>query len=74
MFYRSYDFSISINTSNLSKSSNQYTSISSKDNDNVQNDYEREFMQRRSNIGTNDEAQNSLHSEQDKSEIPDDEF
>ncbi|PKB97011.1 hypothetical protein RhiirA5_433871, partial [Rhizophagus irregularis] len=39
----------------------------------VQNDYEREFM-RRSNIGTNDEAQNSLHSEQDKSEIPDDEF
>ncbi|CAB5372616.1 unnamed protein product [Rhizophagus irregularis] len=75
MFYRSYDFSISINTSNLSKSSNQYTSISSKDNDiDVQNDYEREFMQRRSNIGTNDEAQNSLHSEQDKSEIPDDEF
>ncbi|CAB4490878.1 uncharacterized protein OCT59_000108 [Rhizophagus irregularis] len=89
MFYRSYDFSISINTSNLSKSSKQYTSISSKDNDSkesprlskrlkienvdVQNDYEREFM-RRSNIGTNDEAQNSLHSEQDKSEIPDDEF
>ncbi|CAB4435822.1 unnamed protein product [Rhizophagus irregularis] len=83
---RSYDFSISINTSNLSKSSNQYTSISSKDNDSkesprlskklkienvdVQNDYEIEFM-RRSNIGTNDEAQNSLHSEQDKSEIPD---
>ncbi|CAB4440657.1 unnamed protein product [Rhizophagus irregularis] len=83
-------FYISINTSNLSKSSNQYTSISSKDNDSkesprlskklkienvdVQNDYEREFMQRRSNIGTNDEAQNSLHSEQDKSEIPDDEF
>ncbi|CAB4435733.1 unnamed protein product [Rhizophagus irregularis] len=81
-------FYISINTSNLSKSSNQYTSISSKDNDSkesprlskklkiendVQNDYEIEFM-RRSNIGTNDEAQNSLHSEQDKSEIPDDEF
>ncbi|CAB5209435.1 unnamed protein product [Rhizophagus irregularis] len=70
------------NTSNLSKSSNQYISISSNDNDSkesprlskklkienvdVQNDYEREFMQRRSNIGTNDEVQNnpSLHSEQ----------
>ncbi|CAB4435800.1 unnamed protein product [Rhizophagus irregularis] len=89
---RSYDFSISSNTSNLSKSSNQYIPISSNDNDSkesprlskklkienedVQNDYEREFMQRRSNIGTNDEVQNnpSLHSEQDtKSEILDDE-
>ncbi|CAB4435712.1 unnamed protein product [Rhizophagus irregularis] len=80
-----------MNTSNLGKSSNQYASISSKDNDSeesprlskklkidndVQNDYEREFMQQRSNIGTNDEVQNnsSLHSEQDKSEILDDEL
>ncbi|PKB99347.1 hypothetical protein RhiirA5_505754 [Rhizophagus irregularis] len=86
---RSYDFSISSNSSNLSKSSNQYISISSNDNDSkesprlskklkienvdVQNDYEREFMQQQSNIGTNDEVQNnpSLHSEQDKSEILD---
>ncbi|PKC57047.1 kinase-like protein [Rhizophagus irregularis] len=46
------------------------------ENVDVQNDYEREFMQRRSNIGTNDEVQNnpSLHSEQNtKSEILDDE-
>ncbi|GBC49915.2 kinase-like domain-containing protein [Rhizophagus irregularis DAOM 181602=DAOM 197198] len=89
---RSYDFSISSNSSNLGKSSNQYTPISSKDNDSeesprlskklkidnvdIQNDYEREFTQQRSNIGTNDEVQNnsSLHSEQDKSEILDDEF
>ncbi|CAB4442381.1 unnamed protein product [Rhizophagus irregularis] len=87
---RSYDFSISSNSSNLSKSSNQYMPISSNDNDSkesprlskklkiendVQNDYEREFMQQQSNIGTNDEVQNnpSLHSEQDKSEILDDE-
>ncbi|PKY39180.1 hypothetical protein RhiirA4_452336, partial [Rhizophagus irregularis] len=90
---RSYDFSISSNASNLSKSSNQYIPISSNnDNDNkesprlskklkienvdVQNDYERELMPRRSNIGTNDKVQNnpSLHSEQDKSEIFDDEL
>ncbi|EXX69347.1 hypothetical protein RirG_096970 [Rhizophagus irregularis DAOM 197198w] len=89
---RSYDFSISSNASNLSKSSNQYIPISSNDNDSkesprlskklkiehvdVQNDYERELMPRRSNIGTNDEEQNnpSLHSEQDKSEILDDEL
>ncbi|RGB29386.1 hypothetical protein C1646_818536 [Rhizophagus diaphanus] len=89
---RSYDFSISSNSSNLGKSSNQYTSFSSKDNDgkesprlskklkienvDIQNDYEREFIQQRSNIGTNDKVQNnsSLHSEQDKSEIPDDEL
>ncbi|GBC37421.2 kinase-like domain-containing protein [Rhizophagus irregularis DAOM 181602=DAOM 197198] len=88
---RSYDFTISSNASNLSKSSNQYIPISSNDNDSkesprlskklkienvdVQNDYEEEFMQRRSNIGTNDEVQNNLilHSEQDKSEILDDE-
>ncbi|CAB4407901.1 unnamed protein product [Rhizophagus irregularis] len=87
---RSNDFSISSNASNLSKSSNQYIPISSNDNDSkesprlskklkiendVQNDYEEEFMQRRSNIGTNDEVQNnpSLHSEQDKTEILDDE-
>ncbi|CAB4495446.1 unnamed protein product [Rhizophagus irregularis] len=92
--------------SNLCKSSNQYTTIGSKDNDSkesprlskklkidndkdeyvakfdlliivdVQNDYEREFTQQRLNIGTKDEVQNnsSLHSEQDKSEILDDEF
>ncbi|CAB4408559.1 unnamed protein product [Rhizophagus irregularis] len=88
---RSNDFTISSNASNLSKSSNQYIPISSNDNDSkesprllkklkienvdVQNDYEREFMQQRSNIGTNDEVQNnpSLHSEQDKTEILDDE-
>ncbi|CAB4408558.1 unnamed protein product [Rhizophagus irregularis] len=85
---RSNDFTISSNASNLSKSSNQYIPISSNDNDSkesprllkklkienvdVQNDYEREFMQQRSNI---DEVQNnpSLHSEQDKTEILDDE-
>ncbi|CAB4435726.1 unnamed protein product [Rhizophagus irregularis] len=41
----------------------------------VQNDHEREFVQQQLNIGTNDEEQNnpSLHSEQDKSEILDDE-
>ncbi|CAB4485750.1 unnamed protein product [Rhizophagus irregularis] len=88
---RSNDFTISSNASNLSKSSNQYIPISSNDDDSkesprlskklkienvdVQNDYEEEFMQRRSNIGTNDEVQNnpSLYSEQDKSEILDDE-
>uniref|UniRef100_U9UNN7 Serine-threonine/tyrosine-protein kinase catalytic domain-containing protein n=1 Tax=Rhizophagus irregularis (strain DAOM 181602 / DAOM 197198 / MUCL 43194) TaxID=747089 RepID=U9UNN7_RHIID len=71
---RSYDFSISSNASNLSKSSNQYTSINFKDNDSeessrlfkklktendVQNDHEREIMQQQSNIGINDEAQNN---------------
>ncbi|GBC49741.2 kinase-like domain-containing protein [Rhizophagus irregularis DAOM 181602=DAOM 197198] len=74
---RSYDFSISSNSSNLSKSSNQYTPISSNDNDNVQNDFEREFMQRRSNISINDEVKNNpnLHSEEkDKQETPDDGF
>ncbi|CAB4382319.1 unnamed protein product [Rhizophagus irregularis] len=88
---RSYDFSISSNASNLSKSSNQYIPISSNDNDSkesprlskklkienadVQNDHEREFVQQQLNIGTNDEEQNnpSLHSEQVKSEILDDE-
>ncbi|POG71931.1 kinase-like domain-containing protein [Rhizophagus irregularis DAOM 181602=DAOM 197198] len=71
---RSYDFSISSNSSNLSKSSNQYTPISSND---VQNDFEREFMQRRSNISINDEVKNNpnLHSEEkDKQETPDDGF
>ncbi|CAB4382312.1 unnamed protein product [Rhizophagus irregularis] len=39
----------------------------------VQSDYEKEFIQQQSNIGTNDEVQNNpgLHSEQDKSEILD---
>ncbi|PKK66629.1 hypothetical protein RhiirC2_753137 [Rhizophagus irregularis] len=77
---RSYDFSISDNTSNHSKY-NQYISINFKDNDSkessrlfkklkmenveVQNDYEREIMQQRSNISDNDEVQNNpnLHSE-----------
>ncbi|RGB27811.1 hypothetical protein C1646_768625 [Rhizophagus diaphanus] len=71
---RSYDFSISSNSSNLSKSSNQYTPISSND---VQNDLEREFMQRRSNISINDEVKNNpnLHlEEKDKHETPDDGF
>ncbi|CAB4382254.1 unnamed protein product [Rhizophagus irregularis] len=92
---RSYDFSISSNSSNLSKSSNQYTPISSNDNDSkesprlskklkiendVQNDFEREFMQplqQRSNISINDEVKNNpnLHSEEkDKQETPDDGF
>ncbi|UZN98814.1 uncharacterized protein OCT59_000100 [Rhizophagus irregularis] len=71
---RSYDFSISSNASNLSKSSNRYKSINFKDNDSeessrlfkklktendVQNDHEREIMQQQSNIGINDEAQNN---------------
>ncbi|CAB4435725.1 unnamed protein product [Rhizophagus irregularis] len=45
------------------------------ENADVQNDHEREFVQQQLNIGTNDEEQNnpSLHSEQDKSEILDDE-
>ncbi|CAB5201863.1 unnamed protein product [Rhizophagus irregularis] len=79
--------------SNLSKSSNQYTSINFKDNDSkessrlfkklkmdnvdVQNDYEREIMQQRSNISISDEVQNNpnLHSEEkDKQETPDDGF
>ncbi|CAB4382286.1 unnamed protein product [Rhizophagus irregularis] len=77
---------------NLNKSSNQYIPISSNDNDSkesprlskklkiendVQNDYEREFMQRQSNISINDEVQNNpnLHSdEKDKQETPNDEF
>ncbi|CAB4402121.1 unnamed protein product [Rhizophagus irregularis] len=85
-------FYISSNSSNLSKSSNQYTPISSNDNDSkesprlskklkiendVQNDFEREFMQRRSNISINDEVKNNpnLHSEEkDKQETPDDGF
>ncbi|GET67169.1 kinase-like domain-containing protein [Rhizophagus irregularis DAOM 181602=DAOM 197198] len=43
----------------------------------VQNDYERESMQRQSNISINDEVQNNpnLHSdEKDKQETPNDEF
>ncbi|CAB5359141.1 unnamed protein product [Rhizophagus irregularis] len=72
---RSYDFSISSNSSNLGKSSNRYTSINFKDNDSeesprlfkklkienvdIQNDHEREIMQQQSNIGINDEAQNN---------------
>ncbi|PKY26740.1 kinase-like protein [Rhizophagus irregularis] len=72
---RSYDFSISGNTSNHSKSSNQYKSINFKDDDSkessrlfkklkmenadIQNDYKREIMQQRSNISIDDEVQNN---------------
>ncbi|POG59995.1 kinase-like domain-containing protein [Rhizophagus irregularis DAOM 181602=DAOM 197198] len=84
---RSYDFSLSDNTSNPSKSSR----INFKDNDskessrlfkklkmeNVeeQNDYERETMQQRSNISINDEVQDNpnLHSEE-KDKTPNDGF
>ncbi|GET66110.1 kinase-like domain-containing protein [Rhizophagus irregularis DAOM 181602=DAOM 197198] len=85
---RSYDFSLSDNSNNPSKSSK----INFKDNDSkessrlfkklkmenvdVQNDYdEREIMQQRSNISINDEVQNNLnlHSEE-KDKTPDDEF
>ncbi|UZO23676.1 uncharacterized protein OCT59_016007 [Rhizophagus irregularis] len=71
----SYDFSISGNTSNHSKSSNQYKSINFKDDDSkessrlfkklkmenadIQNDYKREIMQQRSNISIDDEVQNN---------------
>ncbi|POG69530.1 kinase-like domain-containing protein [Rhizophagus irregularis DAOM 181602=DAOM 197198] len=86
---RSYDFSISSNASNLSKSSKiNFKDDDSKEssrlfkklkmeNDDVQNDYEREIMQQRSNISNNDEVQNNpnLHSEEkDKQETPDDGF
>ncbi|CAB4484527.1 unnamed protein product [Rhizophagus irregularis] len=88
MLFRSYDFSLSDNSNNPSKSSK----INFKDNDSkessrlfkklkmenvdVQNDYdEREIMQQRSNISINDEVQNNLnlHSEE-KDKTPDDEF
>ncbi|PKY55356.1 hypothetical protein RhiirA4_474746 [Rhizophagus irregularis] len=73
-------------TSNLSKSSKiNFKDNDSKEssrlfkklkmeNDDVQNDYEREIMQQRSNISINDEVQNNpnLHSEEeDKQETPD---
>ncbi|CAB4402618.1 unnamed protein product [Rhizophagus irregularis] len=83
---RSYDFSLSDNTSNPSKSSK----INFKDNDSKessrlfkklkmendeQNDYEGETMQQRSNISINDEVQNNpnFHSEE-KDKTPDDGF
>ncbi|CAB4408560.1 unnamed protein product [Rhizophagus irregularis] len=71
---RSNDFTISSND-NDSKESPRLLKKLKIENVDVQNDYEREFMQQRSNIGTNDEVQNnpSLHSEQDKTEILDDE-
>ncbi|CAB4435713.1 unnamed protein product [Rhizophagus irregularis] len=72
---RSYDFSISSND-NDNKESPRLSKKLKIENVDVQNDYERELMPRRSNIGTNDKVQNnpSLHSEQDKSEIFDDEL
>ncbi|CAB4485751.1 unnamed protein product [Rhizophagus irregularis] len=71
---RSNDFTISSNDDD-SKESPRLSKKLKIENVDVQNDYEEEFMQRRSNIGTNDEVQNnpSLYSEQDKSEILDDE-
>ncbi|CAB4485372.1 unnamed protein product [Rhizophagus irregularis] len=84
---RSYDFSLSDNTSNLSKSGK----INFKENDSkessrlykklkvenvdVQNDHEREIMQQRSDISVNDEVQDNpnLHSEE-KDKTPDDGF
>ncbi|CAB4402190.1 unnamed protein product [Rhizophagus irregularis] len=69
---RSYDFSISDNTSNLSKSNNDSKESSrlfkklKMENEDVQNDYEREIMQQRSDISINDEVQDNpnLHSEE----------
>ncbi|CAB4490837.1 unnamed protein product [Rhizophagus irregularis] len=72
---RSYDFSLSSNY-NDSKESPRLSKKLKIEND-VQNDYEREFMQRQSNISINDEVQNNpnLHSdEKDKQETPNDEF
>ncbi|CAB4403442.1 unnamed protein product [Rhizophagus irregularis] len=75
---RSYDFSISSNY-NDSKESPRLSKKLKIEND-VQNDFEREFMQplqQRSNISINDEVQNNpnLHSEEkDKQETPDDDF
>ncbi|GET66556.1 kinase-like domain-containing protein [Rhizophagus irregularis DAOM 181602=DAOM 197198] len=83
---RSYDFSLSDNTSNLSKSGK----INFKENDSkessrlfkklkvendVQNDHDREIMQQRSDISVNDEVQDNpnLHSEE-KDKTPDDGF
>ncbi|CAB4402115.1 unnamed protein product [Rhizophagus irregularis] len=77
-FYTSrlYDFSISSND-NDSKESPRLSKKLKIENVDIQDDYEREFIQQRSNSGTNDEVQNnpSLHSEQDtKSEFLDDEL
>ncbi|CAB4485429.1 unnamed protein product [Rhizophagus irregularis] len=72
---RSYDFSISSNDIDSKESSRLFKKLK-MENDDVQNDYEREIMQQRSNISINDEVQNNpnLHSEKDKQEIPDDGF
>ncbi|PKC68952.1 kinase-like protein [Rhizophagus irregularis] len=73
---RSYDFSLSSNY-NDSKESPRLSKKLKIENVDVQNDYEREFMQRQSNISINDEVQNNpnLHSdEKDKQETPNDEF
>ncbi|CAB4427267.1 unnamed protein product [Rhizophagus irregularis] len=73
---RSYDFSISSNDNDSKESSRLFKKLK-MENDDVQNDYEREIMQQRSNISINDEVQNNpnLHSEEkDKQEIPDDGF
>ncbi|CAB4474518.1 unnamed protein product [Rhizophagus irregularis] len=77
VFYttRSYDFSISDNNNDSKESSRLFKKLK-MDND-VQNDYEREIMQQRSNISISDEVQNNpnLHSEEkDKQETPDDGF
>ncbi|CAB4380831.1 unnamed protein product [Rhizophagus irregularis] len=61
---------------NDSKESSRLFKKLKMDND-VQNDYEREIMQQRSNISISDEVQNNpnLHSEEkDKQETPDDGF
>ncbi|UZO06262.1 uncharacterized protein OCT59_026591 [Rhizophagus irregularis] len=73
---RSYDFSISSNDNDSKESSRLFKKLK-MENDDVQNDYEREIMQQRTNISINDEVQNNpnLHSEKkDKQEIPDDGF
>ncbi|CAB4474519.1 unnamed protein product [Rhizophagus irregularis] len=78
VFYttRSYDFSISDNNNDSKESSRLFKKLK-MDNVDVQNDYEREIMQQRSNISISDEVQNNpnLHSEEkDKQETPDDGF
>ncbi|CAB4380830.1 unnamed protein product [Rhizophagus irregularis] len=62
---------------NDSKESSRLFKKLKMDNVDVQNDYEREIMQQRSNISISDEVQNNpnLHSEEkDKQETPDDGF
>ncbi|CAB4402191.1 unnamed protein product [Rhizophagus irregularis] len=62
---RSYDFSISDNNNDSKESSRLFKKLK-MENEDVQNDYEREIMQQRSDISINDEVQDNpnLHSEE----------